>query len=150
MGRGQISIDLLFAVTLVMLTVVSLINLSAQEMEGARVIDRTAQLKVFAVELRDSVVKVYSSGGGFAVRKEVPLKLHPGENVRVTLDNSTNALVVTAWIGGKSYRVAQRLPVPLSKKTSVKLTATDPSLWIIASYNETTGMVDVEVSGNRP
>ncbi|WP_054841100.1 hypothetical protein [Thermococcus peptonophilus] len=70
MGRGQLSIDVIFALTLITLTVLSLVSLASHQVESAELMDKTSKLKVFAIDLRDTVVKVYSSGGpGFSVKK---------------------------------------------------------------------------------
>ena len=146
MKRAQLSIDLLFAVTLISLTVMSLISLSTHEAEGARTFDTLAQLKVFSVDLRDTVTKVYAVGGGFSVRKAAPFELNPGDRIVVTLNASTDTLEVSALVGGRTYRTTQPLPVPLLSNSSVTLNSTVQTLWITARYNETAGMVNVAVS----
>ena len=148
MKRAQLSIDLLFAVMLISLTVMSLISLSTHEAEGAQTFDTLAQIKVFSIDLRDTVTKVYAIGGGFSVRKTAPFELDPGDGIVVTLNASTNALEVSALVGGRTYRTVQQLPVPLLSSSSVTLNSTVRTLWVVARYNETAGMVNVTVSTN--
>jgi len=146
MRRAQLSLDLLFAVTLVSLTVLSLVTMSTHEAQGARALDTMAKLKVFAVDMRDTVTKVYSTGPGFSVEKTSPLRLSAGDSIRVTLNASSDSVEVSAIIGGKRYFTAQRLQVPLVSNSTVELSATSETLWVVATYNETVGMVDVRVS----
>ncbi len=148
MKRAQLSIDLLFAVTLISLTVLSLVSMSTHEAQGARTLDTVAKLKVFAVDIRDTVVKVYSAGNGFSVRKDSPIVLGPGDVINVTLNASSDSVEVSALIGGKRYFTTQKLQVPLVSNSTVKLNSTMGSLWVVATYNETAGMVDVKVSQN--
>ncbi len=148
MKRAQLSIDLLFAVTLISLTVLSLVSMSTHEAQGARTLDTMAKLKVFTVDLRDTVTKVYSVGQGFSVRKDSPLILGAGDAINVTLNASSDSVEVSALIGGKRYFTAQKLPVPLVSNSTVELNSTVESLWVVATYNETAGMVDVKVSQN--
>ena len=145
MRRAQLSIDLLFAVTLVSLTVVGLIGLSTQEIEGTKTFDAITQLKVFSVDLRDTVSKVYSVGDGFSIRKDAPFPLGPGENLTVTLNSTSNRMEIVAVIDGRTYKTEQQLQVPIISNSSVTLNSTIKSLWVVAKYNETLGMVDVKV-----
>lgn len=146
MKRGQISMDLLFAVALMSITVLGLIGLSSQQVHGAGVLDATAKLKVYSINLRDTVVKAYSMGGGIAVREDFPFTLSPGDSVNVTLNASSRELVVTAFISGEKYRTVQSLPIPLASDSKVELNSNSPTLWIVTRYNETAGMVDVRLS----
>lgn len=146
MRKAQLSLDLLFAVTLMTLTVVSLISLAAHEVEGTRTLDASTRLKVFAIDLRDTVTKVYSAGDGFAVKKTAPFELKSGEYIRVTLNKSSKELKVEALIDGTRYVTVQRIPVPLSSNSTVTLTPSKEELWIVCEYNETAGGMDVRVS----
>ncbi len=146
MRRGQISIDFLFAVTLVMLTVLNLVYIATNETTQAENFDTLSKLKVFSIDIRDSVTKVYSVGSGFKIKKELPLKLEPGEWVTVKLDNTTNRVVITAYIGGKNYYTAQKLPVPVGENSEVILTGNHTTFWIKAEYNEGGSMLDVTLS----
>jgi hypothetical protein len=146
MKRAQLSIDLLFAITLISLTAVSLISLSTHEAEGARTFGTLAQLKVFSIDLRDTVTKVYSIGDGFSVQKRAPFSLGPGENITVTLNASTNSVEIRAVIGGRKYKTAQQVPVPIVSNSSVTLNSTVQTFWVVATYNETAGMMNVTLS----
>ncbi|WP_054840506.1 hypothetical protein [Thermococcus sp. JCM 11816] len=146
MGRGQLSIDVIFAFTLITLTVLSLVSLASRQVESAELTDKTSKLKVFAIDLRDTVTKVYSSGPGFSVKKTVPMNLRAGDKITVVLNSTSGRLDVSAVIGGgEHYRVYQNLPVPLVATTNVTLNSTSPDLWVYATYNQTAGAIDVRV-----
>ncbi|AMQ18916.1 hypothetical protein [Thermococcus peptonophilus] len=145
MGRGQLSIDVIFALTLITLTVLSLVSLASHQVESAELMDKTSKLKVFAIDLRDTVVKVYSSGPGFSVKKTVPMNLSAGDEITVVLNSTSGRLEVSAVIGGERYRVYQNLPVPLVATSSVTLNSASPDLWVYATYNQTAGAIDVRV-----
>ena len=146
MRKAQLSLDLLFAVVLISITVLSLLSLSFQEAQGARTLDTMAKLKVFTVDLRDTVTKVYSVGPGYSVRKELPLNLKPGDAVWVTLNATSNTVEVEALVSGNRYFTSQKLPVRLVSTTSLELTPGSTTFWVVATYNETVGMVDVKLS----
>jgi len=143
--RGQLSLDLLFAVTLVSLTVISMISLADHEVESAKVFDVSAKLKVFTIDLRDTVIKVYAAGDGFAVKKTSPLKLKSGEYIKVILNESSNELEVEAKINGKTYVTVQKIPVPIVSNSTVTLIPANEELWIVCKYNTTIGEMDVQV-----
>jgi len=143
--RAQISLDAIFAFTLITLTVLSLVNLSAQEVGGVKSLDTAAQLKVFAISLRDAVVQVYSTEGNVSLRKELPFNLSSGEWVNVTL-NSTGTLWVVARIRGKTYVTMERVPVFIGSSTEVSLGPGSDVLWVVGRYNDTTGVTDVRLS----
>ncbi|WP_297504091.1 hypothetical protein [Thermococcus sp.] len=145
MKRAQLSIDLLFAVTLISLTILSLVSMSVHEAQGARTLDTMAKLKVFTIDLRDTVTKVYSTGQGFAVRKDSPILLAAGDIINVTLNASSDQVEVSALIGGRRYFTAQKLQVPLVSDSNVTLSSSNEIMWVVAAYNETVGMVDVRV-----
>lgn len=146
MKRAQLSLDLMFAVTLVALTVLSLISLATHEVEGAHTFDASAKVKVFAIDLRDTVTKVYAVGDGFAVMKEVPFELESGDYVKVTLDGPSSELKVEAELGGTKYTTVQKIPVPIASNTTVTLTPSNNEFWVICEYNETAGGIDVRLS----
>lgn len=146
MKRGQISLDFLFAITLITITMVNLVYIANSEVAHSETFDAATKLKAFSVDVRDSVVKVYSAGDGFSIRKELPIELNAGEGVTITLDSSTNTVIVNATLGGRTYRVNQPSPVPIGRDSSVTLTDTKRDFWIVAEYNETEGRLDVFLS----
>jgi len=119
--RGQVSIDLLFALAIVAITMLSLVNIAAGEYREAQVIDASAQLRAFAIDLRGTVARLYSSPG-MTVIKEAPLPLGPGEWINVTL-REDGYLRISARIGNLDYTVVQELQVPPGRTSSVLLTA---------------------------
>ena len=143
--RAQLSIDLLLAVALVSITLVGLVNIAQENIAGAKEMDGAAKVKVFAIDLRDTVAKVYAAGDGFAVKKTFPFKLDGGDYVVVYLNSTSKTVQVTARLGGNLYTTLQPLQVPLLADSSVTLTPSDPSLWVVCEYNETLGGRNVEV-----
>ncbi|QDA30676.1 hypothetical protein FH039_02285 [Thermococcus indicus] len=133
--RAQLSLDLLFAVTLIMLTVVSLINLSNQEIMGAKTFDKQTRLKVFAIDLRDTVTKAYSAGPGFSVRKDFPIPLAGSDVVTVTLNATSNMLKVDALISGRRYVTYESIPVPVKRTTTVQIIPGRTSLWVVVGLD---------------
>ncbi len=145
--RGQISLDFLFAVTLMALLTLNLVYIGTSQRTGAEAFDVTTKLKVFSIDVRDSVTKVYSIGSGFEVKKEIPFELKNGDYVIVRLNNATDSVQIAAQIGGKEYYVEQKLQVPLYKESVILLQAgSGTSFWIRGIYNETEGRVDVVLS----
>ena len=137
--RGQISLDLLFAVMLVSLTVIGLVGWGMNQAGETTTMGKAAQLKVLAVDVRDSVAKVYASGPGFTVIKELPFQLKTGEWVNITLyENQT--LLVRAELGGKEYRVVERLQVPVGVTSSVLLLPGNETFQITAVRLNTGGV----------
>lgn len=143
MKRGQISIDLLFAVTLVSLTMLSLVSIATQETVASGTLDATAKLKVFSVDLRDTIVKAYSLGTGFSVQKRLPFTLGSDDEVRIILNSTSRNLMILATLDGRSYNTTQRIAVPITRDSSIKLQPNDTTFWISIVYNETEGTVDV-------
>ncbi|WP_457741968.1 hypothetical protein [Thermococcus sp.] len=141
--RGQISLDLLFAVMLVSLTVIGLVGWGMNQAGETTTIGKAAQLKVLAVDVRDSVAKVYASGPGFTVIKELPFQLGTGEWVNITLYKN-QTLLVRAELGGKEYRVVERLQVPVGVTSSVLLLPGNETFQI-TSVRLSTGGVGVVV-----
>jgi len=146
--RGQISLDAIFAVTLVTLTILSLVSLSTHAVGGAEPLNRAAQLKVFAISLRDTVVQVYSTTGNFSVRKELPFRLSQGEWVNVTLNATTGTLWVVARIKGEEYITMEKIPVFVESTTSVILAPENETLWVVGRYDSEKGVMDVKLSKN--
>ncbi|WP_457752214.1 hypothetical protein [Thermococcus sp.] len=144
--RGQISLDFLFAVTLIAILSLNLVYLGSSQKTQAETFDLTTKAKVFAISVRDSVAKVYAMGDGFKVNKTLPFTLGPGDSVVVTLDNRTNSVIVSGSVGGKAFYISQKSQVPIYYKSQVVLNETMESFWIIASYNSTEGRLYVEVS----
>jgi len=123
MRRAQITFDFLIAIMLITVTVAGIVSIASGEIANARTFDTASKLKVLAVDLRDTVVQLYSTGGGFTVRKEVPFEINSGDSVTITLNATTNSVEITAKLGGKSYRVAQKLQVPLYETSSITLSS---------------------------
>ena len=122
MGRkAQITFDFLIAIMLVTVTVAGIVSIASGEVANARTFDSAAKLKILAVDLRDTVTQVYAAGDGFTVRKELPFELKSGEGVTITLNSTTNRVEITATLGGKTFKVAQKLQVPLYTTSSITL-----------------------------
>jgi len=132
MKRGQISIDFLFAVVLVSLTLLGLIVSGVSQAKEVSLLGKGAQLKVFAVDVRDSVSQVYASGPGIVVVKAPPFPLTGDDWINVTL-NTNQTLVITAQLDGKHYLVIQRLQVPIKIQSSVLLTPNNDTFRIVSS-----------------
>ncbi|NJE05779.1 hypothetical protein E3E36_06400 [Thermococcus sp. M36] len=145
MGRGQITIDLLFAITLVTITMLSLVSFAVSERASATVLDTGAKLKVFSVELRDAVVKAYSGGGGFRLKKVSPIPLSAGDNITVSFDGNRNRIVIDASIGGRKYRVVQNSMIPFHENSTVVLTQNNTEFWVAVVYNQTEGLLHVRL-----
>ncbi|MBP1911751.1 hypothetical protein [Thermococcus stetteri] len=146
MKKGQLSIDFMFAVVLVMITVLDLVYIASGEQARAEDFDVAAKVKAFTIDVRDTVVKVYSMGDGYKVRKEVPLNLGPGDSVSVVLDSADNKIKILARVGEKSYYSEQRVPVPVYESSSVTLNSVSRDFWIVAEYNKTEGKTYVTFS----
>ncbi|HII60342.1 hypothetical protein [Pyrococcus horikoshii] len=127
--RSQVSIDFLIALTLVTITALNLISLGLTQMEEAKSFDLSSKVKVFAIDVRDTVTKVYSCGEGFAVKKTWPFELNPGDEIIVSLETS-GIVNVTLITGGKRYTVIERLQVPIAENSSVILTTEKRNFWI--------------------
>ncbi|WP_456367037.1 hypothetical protein [Thermococcus sp.] len=142
---GQITFDFMIAFMLISVTVAGAVSLTNGELSTANTIDKTARLKAFAVDIRDTVTKVYSIGGGFTVVKNCPIELGKGDSISVTLNSSSNAVTVEAVLSGKRYLVVQRLQVPVYTTTSVTLDEKRSSFNVTAVYNAAEGRTYVEV-----
>jgi hypothetical protein len=146
MRKGQVSIDLLFAVTLMMLTVLNLVYIASSQTTQAESFDTLTKVKVFSVSLRDTVTKVYAVGDGFKVRMEFPIELKSGDSVIIELDNSTDKLEVVANIGGKMYTIYQDIPFSLTKSSKITLTPENRYFWVVGEYDEKEGKLYVTLS----
>jgi len=118
--RGQVSIDLLFAVTIISITMLSVMNVALSEKTETEVVGTSAQLKAFAIDLRGTVARLYASPG-MTVVKAAPIELRPGEWINVTL-RSSGRLIVKAHVGGRDYVTVQKLQVSPGANSSVLLT----------------------------
>jgi len=145
MKRGQISLDFLFAITLITLTMVNVVYIANSERAHSETFDTVTKLKAFSIDIRDTVVKVYSSGDGFSVRKGFPIELGEGDRVNVSLI-TPNSLIVNASIGQRSYIIVQQIPIILHENSSVILTRERTEFVITADYDETEGRLDVVLS----
>jgi len=145
MKRGQISLDFLFAVTLIGITALNIVYVASSERVHSETFDTVSKLKAFSIDVRDSVVKVYSSGNGFTLRKDLPMELGAGDNVTLVLA-PPDKLLINATIGGRRYSVIQKVPLSLHRKSSVVLTSENRAFLIRAQYNETGGWIDVTLS----
>ena len=121
MRRGQITFDFLIAIMLITVTVAGVVSVASGETRNARTFDTAVKLKVLAVDVRDTVTQVYAAGDGFTVKKEIPFELKAGDSVTITLNSTSGTVEITALIGGKTFRVGQRLPVPISSTSSITL-----------------------------
>ncbi|ASJ16876.1 hypothetical protein A3L04_07210 [Thermococcus chitonophagus] len=144
MKFGQLSIDFLFAITLVTLLSVGIIGIGLQETKNSKALSIASEVKVFAISVRDLITKAYSMGPGYSVKMTLPFSISPGDFVNVSL--SGNVLSIYANISGTMYSTSLKIPVGVTSNTSVLLTENSPSFWIIVFYNETEGGVDVKVA----
>ncbi|MFA4668959.1 hypothetical protein QDY65_00175 [Pyrococcus kukulkanii] len=142
--KGQLSVDILFAVMLVTITVVSIINLGTQEVRGAKIMDVSSKLRVFSIDIRDTVMKLYSLGPGFKVRKESPFPLEGNDYILVIINSTSSEVQVKAHIEGSTYYTVQRLQIPIKSTTFANLTAENSEFWIVSTV--TGGATDVKVS----
>jgi len=121
MRPAQITFDFLIAIMLITVTVAGIVSVASGETANARTFDSAAKLKILAVDLRDTVAQVYAAGDGFTVRKELPFELKTGDSITITLNSTTNRVEITATLGSKTFKVAQRLQVPLYTTSSITL-----------------------------
>ncbi|AEK73037.1 hypothetical protein GQS_05685 [Thermococcus sp. 4557] len=146
MRRGQISLDFLFAVTLVMITMLNVVYIANSERGNAETFDTVSRLKVFSVDVRDTVAKVYASGDGFSVRKTAPFTLKSGEKIVVRLKADDNTITVIGIIGGKRYTIVQKSPVPIYQDDSIQLSSNRAEIWIVAREEEGKTYVELQAS----
>lgn len=129
MKKAQISLDLLFAILLILLTMVNLTYLATSETAHSRMFGTISEVKTFSISLRDHITKVYAVGEGFKKKEVLPFNLDTGESVKIRLDNSSNSIIINATIDGKSYTITQKSDVPV-KDSSVTLTSSKREFWI--------------------
>ncbi|AFL94975.1 hypothetical protein CL1_0770 [Thermococcus cleftensis] len=146
MRKGQISLDFLFAVTLVMITMLNVVYIATSEKGNAETFDVTARLKVFSVDIRDTVAKVYASGDGFSVRKTSPFPLKSGEGIVIRLNADDDTITVIGIIGGNTYTVVQKSPVPIYTDSSVQLNQDTDEVWIVAREEGGVTYVEIQTS----
>ena len=147
MKRGQITFDFLIALMLISVTVAGAISIANGERANAETFDTTAKLKVFSVDLRDTVTKVYAIGSGFTAVKSLPLDLQSGESVTVTLNATSNRITVVAELNSGTFKVEQPLQVPVYATTAVTLRPGEETFNVTAVYSETEGRTYVELKG---
>ncbi len=147
MRKGQISLDFLFAVTLIAITMVNLVHIASIEQAHSEAFDTVAKLKAFSIDVRDTVVKAYAVGDGFTVRKRLPIELDSGgDEVTIKLIAPSN-ITIDAYIGGGVLPRGSEAQVPIYKNSKVTLTATNMEFNVTATYNEAEGgRVDVVLS----
>jgi len=121
MRKGQISIDLLFAVTIISITVMGIMSVALNEKVESETFGTAAQLRLLSIDVRDTMARVYVAGPGMVAVKTSPLKLNDGEWINITAYQN-GSLVVRAFIGGREYTVVQRLQVSPGVTSSVMLT----------------------------
>jgi len=141
MRRGQLSLDLLFAVLLIMVTITNVTYLATSEIGHAESFDTFTKVKLFSSTLVDHTAKVYAIGEGYRIREVAP-DLNGG-TIRVILDGATNRIIVNATVNGKSFWIVRNSTVPLHTST-VNLNGGE-EFWIVAYYNSTEGMLYVKV-----
>ncbi len=141
MKRGQLSLDLLFAVLLIIVTLTNITYLATSEISHAESFDTFTKVRLFSSTLVDHSAKVYAIGEGYKVREVAP-DLNGG-TIRVVFDGATNKIIVNATVNGRSFWIVKNSTVPLST-SSVNLTSSE-EFWITAYYNTTEGMLYVKV-----
>jgi len=142
MRKAQISLDLLFAIFLILLTLVNLTYLATSETAHSEMFSTISEVKTFSISLRDHITKVYAVGEGFKKKEVFPFNLESGENIRIHLNSSSNSIIINATIDGKSYTITQRSDVPL-KDSNVTLTNSKREFWVSTEISG--GMLYVKV-----
>lgn len=142
MGRGQLSLDVLFAILLVMLTVTNIVYLSTSEMAHAETLDSVAKVRTFSITVRDHTSKVYAVGEGFRKRVTFPFEIESGDSVTVIFNSTGNRIVITASISGEGYSIVQNSTVPIMN-SSVTLSTSKRDFWLVA--NVTGGELYVKI-----
>lgn len=116
MRKGQISLDFLFAVTLIAITMVNLVHIASIEQAHSEAFDTVAKLKAFSIDVRDTVVKAYAVGDGFTVRKRLPIELDSGgDEVTIKLIAPPSNITIDAYIGGGVLPRGSEAQVPIYK-----------------------------------
>ncbi len=133
MKRGQLSLDLLFAVTLISITMLNVIYTANEQIAYTQTLDTTAKLKIFSISLRDTIVKVYAVGDGYSVKKKLPFSLNPGDSVRIVLNSTSNTLQINATLDNVAYYIVQNITIPVYVTSNITLTYTATEFWIYAN-----------------
>ena len=131
MRRGQLSIDLLFAVTIISITMMGVMSVALNEKVETQTFGTATQLRLLSIDVRDTMARVYAAGPGMSVVKDSPVKLNHGDWINITAYQN-GSLVVRALIDGRQYTVVQRLQVPIGVGSSVLLTPGDETFTIEA------------------
>ncbi|RLF76989.1 hypothetical protein DRN39_05070 [Thermococci archaeon] len=142
MRKAQVSLDLLFAILLILLTLVNLTYLATSETAHSEMFSTISEVKTFSISLRDHITKVYAVGEGFKKKEVFPFNLESGESIRIHLNSSSNSIIINATIDGKSYTITQRSDVPL-KDSNVTLTNSKREFWVSTEISG--GMLYVKV-----
>ncbi|NJE08962.1 hypothetical protein E3E31_10595 [Thermococcus sp. M39] len=141
MKRGQLSLDLLFAVLLITVTLTNITYLATSEISHAESFDTITKVKLFSSTLVDHTAKVYAIGEGYKIREVAP-DLNGG-TIRIIFDGTTNRIIVNATVNGRSFWITKNSTVPLYD-SAVTLNSGE-KFWLVAYYNETEGMLYVKV-----
>ncbi|MBO8175120.1 MAG: hypothetical protein H0Z18_07675 [Thermococcus sp.] len=141
MKKGQLSLDLLFAVLLIMVTITNITYLATSEITHAESFDTFTKVKLLSSTLVDHSAKVYAIGEGYKIREVAP-DLNGG-TIRIIFDGTTNRIIVNATVNGRSFWITKNSTVPLYT-SSVDLNSNE-EFWIVAYYNTTEGMLYVKV-----
>ncbi|NPA48189.1 MAG: hypothetical protein GXO14_06060 [Thermococci archaeon] len=141
--RGQVTVDFMFAITIIALTVAGLVSFGHNMAIQTNTLRSQTDLRILTISVRDDVAKVYAAGPGFTMKVQLPFRLQSGDQVNVTLNKTTDSVAVSALLGGSLYRTSLRLQVPLAKTTKVTLTPARTSFNVTARMEG--GVTSVEV-----
>ncbi len=141
MKRAQLSLDVLFAVLLVMVTITNLTYLATSEISHSENFDTFTKLRLFSATLVDHSAKVYAIGEGYKIREVAP-DLNGGR-IRIMFNGTTNKVIVNATVNGRNFWIIRNSTVPLY--TSTLVLNSSEEFWIVAYYNATEGMLYVKV-----
>lgn len=141
--RGQLSIDLMFAVLMIIVTITNLTYLATTEISHSEELDVLTKVKVFSISLSDHVSKVYATGRGYKI-KEIAPNLDGG-SIRVIFNGTENTITVNASVNGKNFWIVRNSTVPLY--TSNVTLSSGEEFWLVAYYDENEGMLYVKVEG---
>jgi hypothetical protein len=141
--RGQLSIDLMFAVLMIIVTITNLTYLATTEISHSEELDVLTNVKIFSISLSDHVSKVYATGRGYKI-KEIAPNLDGG-SIRVIFNGTENTITVNASVNGRSFWIVRNSTVPLY--TSNVTLSSEEEFWLVAYYDENEGMLYVKVEG---
>ncbi|AAL81634.1 hypothetical protein PFDSM3638_07600 [Pyrococcus furiosus DSM 3638] len=144
--KAQLSIDFIFAMTLLLIFSLGLMSFAFEEKEEVETLNHAAKVRVFAISLRDMINKVYAMGPGFAVVKDIPFTLGSKDNVTITVSTERKVTVV-AYIEGKKYTVTETLQVPIFENTSV-IIENETTKKIVIKYEDGRGVILERANGN--